>query len=133
MSKDDECTMVEQPDNPFDGLTRLFHEPKRLAIVSVLCARAEVVIFTDLRQECETTDGNLSRHLRTLEEAGVIRISKTFVGLKPQTSVELTPGGRKRFMAYLQSLEEVLKRAENALSAGPSVAGIGLADAMRAS
>lgn len=125
--------MTEQQVNPFDGLTRLFHEPKRLAIVSVLCARAEPVTFTDLRQECETTDGNLSRHLRTLEEAAVVRISKTFVGPKPQTSVELTRSGLERFLAYLRSLEEVLKRAETALGTRTSPAGLGLADAVGAS
>ena len=125
--------MTEQQENPFDGLTRLFHEPKRLAIVSILCARAEPVTFTDLRQECDTTDGNLSRHLKTLEEAGAVRISKTFVGPKPQTSVELTPTGQERFLAYLQSLEEVLKRAEAALGTRTSPTGLGLTDAVRAS
>jgi DNA-binding MarR family transcriptional regulator len=62
------------------------------------------------------TDGNLSRHLKALEEASVIRISKTFVGVKPRTTVTLTDKGLKRFDDYLSALADVLKKARKAMA-----------------
>lgn len=110
--------MSSKSDNPFTSLKRIFHEPNRLAILSALCSAANGLTFRDLKEQCDLTDGNLSRHLKALEEAGVIDIEKKFVGVKPQTTVLLTDKGRKSFIEYLKALEDVLKKAADAVSSG---------------
>ncbi len=107
--------MKTDPESSFDALERLFHEPSRLAILSTLAAARDGVTFTVLRDGCGLTDGNLSRHLRALEEARVVRIRKAFVRARPQTTVDLTPRGRERFSDYLRHLEEVLRAARRAV------------------
>jgi DNA-binding MarR family transcriptional regulator len=98
-----------------DAIDRLFHEPSRMAILSVLCAARGGVSFTELRDRCRLTDGNLSRHIKTLEDAGVVRCTKAFVNDKPRTTVFLTAAGSKRFQAYLDALTAVLKQAKAAM------------------
>lgn len=110
--------MSNKYENPYTALKSIFHEPNRLAIMSALCSSANGLTFKDLKQECELTDGNLSRHLRALEEAEVILIEKTFVGAKPRTTIQLTDKGRESFIEYLNALEEVLKKAAEAVSSG---------------
>ena len=97
------------------ALEHVFHEPNRMAIVSVLCTSRDGVPFTELRDRCGLTDGNLSRHLKTLEEDGVVRCVKAFVKGKPRTTVVLTASGLKRFQAYLDALEAVFKQAKAAM------------------
>lgn len=98
-------------------LERLFHEPSRMAILSALCAAGDPLTFTELKGLSGLTDGNLSRHLKALEEASVIRIHKSFVGVKPRTTVALTEKGLKRFDEYLTALSEVLEKARQAVAA----------------
>lgn len=97
-------------------LERLFHEPNRMAILSTLCAATGPMSFNDLKSASGLTDGNLSRHLKALQEAGIVRVKKTFVGVKPRTTVALTEKGLKRFDEYLVALSEVLKRAQQAMT-----------------
>lgn len=101
--------------NQNDILERIFHEPSRMAIMSALCAADEGLTFTELKDSCSLTDGNLSRHLKALEEAEAVRIEKSFVGVKPRTTVRLTAAGLARFREYLNALEEVLEKARQAL------------------
>jgi len=103
-------------DNPYAALNKLFHEPNRLAIVSALCNAEDGMTFHDLKEECGLTDGNLSRHLKSLQEARIIRIKKSFVKMKPQTAIFLTDRGRDRFVDYLAALEEVLLKAAESVS-----------------
>jgi len=103
-------------DNPYTALNRLFHEPNRLAIISALCNSEDGMTFHDLKEECGLTDGNLSRHLKSLQEARIIRIKKSFVKSKPQTTVFLTERGREHFVTYLEALEEVLLKAAESVS-----------------
>ncbi len=103
--------MPSKSENPYAALKRVFHEPSRLAILSALIGVEDGLTFSQLKQECDLTDGNLSRHLKTLEDAGVIEIQKRFVRNKPQTRVILTEMGRENFLEYLKALEEVLLRA----------------------
>jgi len=118
--------------NPYDALERLFHEPKRLAIVSALCAvGSEGMTFAELKDECELTDGNLSRHLKTLDEAGVVTVRKSFVGAKPRTTVFVSSAGRDRFIEYLDSLERVLNQAIEAARPGQSESSVPLAKPAR--
>ena len=108
--------MTTKPDNPYAALERIFHEPNRLAIMSSLCAAADGLTFNELKIDCELTDGNLSRHLKALEEAKAIRIEKAFVKSRPQTTIYLSDKGRESFLEYLKALEEVLQKAAVAVA-----------------
>jgi DNA-binding MarR family transcriptional regulator len=90
-------------------LDPLLHEGGRLAIVSVLAA-VESLTFTELRDQLEMTDGNLSVHLQKLEKPGYVAIDKRFVGRKPQTTVKLTKAGRGAFTRYLDHLETIVRQ-----------------------
>ena len=95
----------------YDALEKLFHEPNRLAIMSELCGTSDGIVFNDLKAACGLTDGNLSRHLTTLQKAGAIKIKKGFVDSKPRTTVFASAAGRKKFLDYLGALEQVLQHA----------------------
>ena len=101
----------------YDGLDRVLHEKARLGIVTSLAARADGLLFTDLKNLCHLTDGNLSRHLTVLQEAGVVAVQKGMRGRRPQTLVRLTDGGRKRYLDYIEVLESVLADAVDAAKA----------------
>ena len=101
----------------FEALERVFHEPNRMAILSVLCTSRKGMPFPELRDRCGLTDGNLNRHIKTLEGEGVVRCTKTFVNDKPRTMVILTPAGTRRFQAYLDALATILKETKASLSA----------------
>jgi DNA-binding MarR family transcriptional regulator len=81
-----------------------------MAIMSLLAANPELS-FTEMKQTLGMTDGNLSVHLRTLQEAGYITISKTFQDRKPLTTCSLTPGGRKAFASYIDLLEQIVRQS----------------------
>jgi DNA-binding transcriptional ArsR family regulator len=104
----------------YDGLDRVLHEKARLGIVTSLVAHAKGLAFGDLKQLCGLTDGNLSRHLQVLEEAGVVELIKTFEAKRPLTTCRLTPAGRTRFLDYIAVLERVVRDA--AASAPPEAA-----------
>jgi DNA-binding MarR family transcriptional regulator len=95
----------------FDGLDRVLHEKARLGILTSLLAHRDGLVFGQLRELCALTDGNLSRHLTTLQEAGLVEIWKGFKGKRPQTLVRLTDDGRERFLGYLSLLETIVNDA----------------------
>jgi DNA-binding transcriptional ArsR family regulator len=95
----------------YDGLDRVMHEKARLGILTSLVTRPEGVLFGELKQMCGLTDGNLSRHLDVLREAGLIEIWKGYEGRRPQTICRVSPDGRRRFVQYLEELERVVKDA----------------------
>jgi DNA-binding MarR family transcriptional regulator len=109
----------KNPDGRFayDGLDRVLHEKARLGIVTSLATRAEGLLFSDLKGLCHLTDGNLSRHLTVLQDAGVVEIHKGFRGRRPQTLCRLTEDGRKRYLDYIAVLESVLADAVEAAKA----------------
>src|SRR4051794_41631678 len=100
---------TEANDAPFafDGLDRVIHERARLSLLTSLIAHPKGLAFADLKQLCGLTDGNLSRHMQVLEEAGFVEITKSFVHNRPQTVCKLTAEGRKRYKQYLDVLEQV--------------------------
>jgi DNA-binding transcriptional ArsR family regulator len=108
----------------YEALERVFHEPSRLAIVSALCAAEEGLPFTELRDACNLTDGNLNRHVKVLQEAGIVSVSKRFVDLKPRTTVCLTAQGLQRFGDYLEALKQVLTEAQASLPAQARPEGV---------
>lgn len=99
----------------YDGLEKLFHEPKRMAIMSHLCHATKGASFANLKKACDLTDGNLNRHLHTLEEADAVRLVKTQVKSRPLTTVFLTEAGRNGFLNYLLALEKALVDAVSSL------------------
>jgi DNA-binding MarR family transcriptional regulator len=95
----------------YDGLERVIHEKARLGIVTSLATHPGGLLFNDLKEMCSLTDGNLSRHLQILHEAGLVEVLKSFQGHRPQTLVRLTSDGQKRFLEYIAVLESVVTDA----------------------
>lgn len=95
------------------GLDDVIHGRVRLGVVAYL-ASAEVADFTELKDVLDVTQGNLSIHLRKLEEAGYVSIDKSFVGRKPLTRVRLTDTGRAAFSNYLKAMGQLVEQAGGA-------------------
>ncbi len=95
---------------PFLNLDRVIHEKGRLAIMSLLGANASLS-FTEIRDTLKMTDGNLSVHLKTLQESGYVAVTKSFHQHKPLTTLSLTPLGQKAFTTYIDLLEDILRQA----------------------
>ncbi len=93
------------------NVDRIIHEPARLMIVAILSA-VESADFTYLQRETGLTKGNLSAHLARLEEAGYIRIEKSFRGKVPQTTCSLTTDGRRALRAYRAYLKRAVESFE---------------------
>jgi len=104
----------------YDGLDRVIHEKARLSVLTSLVAHPKGVVFGDLKQLCGLTDGNLSRHLQVLQDAGLVEISKGFDRNRPQTVCRITRQGRARYLEYLAVLEQVVRDAADAVQAKPS-------------
>ena len=94
---------------PFLQIDRVIHEKGRLAIMSMLAASPELS-FTDLRDTLSMTDGNITTHIRTLQEAGYISVTKSFQNNRPLTTCSLTAAGRKAFTQYINLLERIVRQ-----------------------
>jgi DNA-binding MarR family transcriptional regulator len=92
---------------PFLQLDRVIHEKGRLAIMSLLAASPQLA-FTEMRDTLGMTDGNITAHARTLQEAGYVSVTKAFHEGRQLTTFALTPQGRKAFAAYIDLLEEIV-------------------------
>ncbi len=101
----------------YEGLERAIHEKARLGILSSLVAHPDGLVFSELKDQCCLTDGNLSRHIKVLQETGLIEVAKSFHENRPQTRCRLTVDGRKRFLEYVSVLEQVVADAAQAESA----------------
>jgi len=95
----------------YDGLDRVLHEKARLGILTSLATHPEGLVFGDLKSLCSLTDGNLSRHLQILQEAGLVEVLKGTNGNRPQTLCQLTKLGRQKFLEYIHVLEAVVADA----------------------
>ena len=95
----------------YEGLDRVIHERARLSVLTSLITNPKGVVFNDLKQLCSLTDGNLSRHLRVLETEKMVDIVKGHDRNRPQTICRITPAGRRRYLEYLSTLEQVVKDA----------------------
>jgi len=98
----------------YDGLDRVIHEKARLGMLTSLMAHPKGLAFADLKQLCGLTDGNLSRHLQVLQEAGLVEVTKGYEGNRPHTTCRLTKAGRRRFVDYLAVLEGLVRDAARA-------------------
>ena len=111
----------------YEGLDRVIHERARLGVLTSLIAHPKGLAFADLRRMCQLTDGNLSRHLQVLTEAGLVEVSKSFEQNRPQTFCRITTEGRARYLDYLSVLEQVVRDAAAAVkadAAAPGLAGL---------
>jgi DNA-binding MarR family transcriptional regulator len=95
----------------FLQLDRVIHEKGRLAIMSMLAASPELS-FTEMRDTLKMTDGNLTTHIRTLQEAGYISITKSFQNNRPLTTCSLTSAGKKAFTSYINLLERIVQQTK---------------------
>jgi DNA-binding transcriptional ArsR family regulator len=95
----------------YEGLERAIHEKARLGILTSLVTRRDGLLFTELKELCSLTDGNLNRHLKVLQDAGLVDVWKASKKGKPQTLCRLTPDGRRRFLEYVAVLEQVVSDA----------------------
>jgi DNA-binding MarR family transcriptional regulator len=99
---------------PLLQLDRIIHEKGRLAIMSLLAASPQLS-FTELRDTLNLTDGNLTAHIRTLQEAGYVALTKSFQGSRSLTTFALTSEGRRAFAQYIDLLEQVVQQAKREL------------------
>jgi DNA-binding MarR family transcriptional regulator len=88
-------------------LDDVIHGRMRLGIMAYL-AEAEVADFNELKALLGATQGNLSVHLRKLEDAGYIGIEKSFLDRKPLTRARITPAGRQAFSEYLTAIAKLV-------------------------
>jgi len=95
----------------FLQLDRVIHEKGRLAIMSMLAASPELS-FTEMRDTLKMTDGNLTTHIRTLQEAGYVSITKSFQNNRPLTTCSLTSSGKRAFTNYINLLEQIIQQTK---------------------
>ena len=93
----------------FLQLDRVIHEKGRLAIMSALAGTAELS-FTELRDTLDMTDGNLTTHIRILQEEGFISVAKSYQNNRSLTTCSLTKAGRKAFTSYIDLLEKIVSQ-----------------------
>lgn len=111
----------------YEGLDRVIHERARLSVLTSLVAHPRGLTFGDLKQLCSLTDGNLSRHLRVLEKAKLVEIVKGFDRNRPQTLCRISNPGRKRYLEYLSTLEQVVRDAAELSQTGSAHGRVDLA------
>jgi DNA-binding MarR family transcriptional regulator len=99
--------------NPFDhsAIDDVIHGRLRLGIMAYL-STVSPAIFGELKDKVGATDGNLSTHLRKLEDAGYVKQEKRFVGRRPQTRIFLTDAGRKAWIAWIAQMQGIMNAAE---------------------
>jgi DNA-binding transcriptional ArsR family regulator len=95
----------------YEGLDRVIHERARLSVLTSLITNPKGLAFGDLKQLCALTDGNLSRHLSVLEKGKMVEIVKKQDRNRPLTICRITASGRKRYLEYLSTLEQVVRDA----------------------
>jgi DNA-binding MarR family transcriptional regulator len=107
--------------SPFDhnAIDEVIHGRIRLGIVAYL-ATVTTALFGELRDRVGTTDGNLSTHLRKLEEAGYVAVSKRFVARRPQTRIALTPAGRTAWLDWLGNIQKLAAAAGEPVTPPPT-------------
>jgi DNA-binding MarR family transcriptional regulator len=96
---------------PFQKLDRTIHEAGRMAIMALLAASPDLS-FTEIRDTLDMTDGNLSVHLRTLQEAGYVAVTKSYEGGRPRSTAALTAKGRQAFTEYINTLAEIVRQTQ---------------------
>jgi DNA-binding MarR family transcriptional regulator len=94
--------------NPIESLNKIFDSRIRLGVMSLLIVN-DGVSFNELKQMLELTDGNLASHLNTLEQAEYLKVQKSFIGRKTNTTYIITELGKQAFKSHLDALEKMIK------------------------
>jgi len=89
-----------------ENIDPLIHEPSRLMIMAQLYI-VQSADFLFLLRQTQMTPGNLSAHLRKLEDAGYVEITKEFIERKPHTALALTKKGRSAFKQYRRDIKQI--------------------------
>jgi DNA-binding HxlR family transcriptional regulator len=95
--------------NPIEQLQKVFDSRVRLGIMSALTVN-DSVSFNELKELIQVTDGNLASHLKALEENGLLKVNKGFVGRKTNTTYSVTKAGERSFRQHLDALEQMIKQ-----------------------
>lgn len=98
---------------PFDHreLDPILDSRLRVGILAMLL-NGDSVDFTHMRNRLDSTDGNLAKHLRKLEESGYVKMDKSFVGRRPRTSYTITNEGRDALAKHVQALGQLVQSQE---------------------
>lgn len=96
-----------------DDIDRVFHEKARLGIMTTIVGSPDGMNFSELKELCNLTDGNLNRHLKVLVDTAVLSVRKTGQGRNTNSHYRLTAKGRKAFDKYLAALEAILHAAKS--------------------
>jgi hypothetical protein len=109
-----------QAASPFayDGLSRVIHERARLGVLTCLVTHPKGLPFRDMKKLCALTDGNLNRHLQVLQEAMLVSLAKGADRDRPHTLCRITALGRRRYLEYLEVLEQVILDGATATRTG---------------
>ncbi len=94
-------------DFDIERLDDVIHGRLRLGVMAYL-STAERAYFNTLKTKLAATDGNLSVHLRKLEDAGYVAVEKSFAGRKPPTRIRVTPAGQDAFVRYLDAIGKLV-------------------------
>lgn len=103
----------------FENIEKTVHEKSRLSILTSLYVNPDGLSFTELKELCSLTDGNLSRHIQILNEAELVSVKKSFRNNKPYTHYRMTAQGRKRFQDYVKELELIVQETAEAEERSP--------------
>jgi DNA-binding MarR family transcriptional regulator len=95
----------------FQKIDRTIHEAGRMTIMALLAASPDLA-FTEVRDTLNMTDGNLSVHLRTLQEAGYVAVTKSYADGRPRSTAALTAKGRQAFTEYINTLAEIVRQTQ---------------------
>ncbi|MBT7333815.1 MAG: transcriptional regulator [Gammaproteobacteria bacterium] len=101
--------MGKSPNLSASDINELIHGKVRLAAIAYISGAGEAD-FTSIKKVVDTSDGNLSVHLRKLEEAGYVTVTKTFNARKPQTIYALSDSGRNAWLEYLEQMRALVMR-----------------------
>jgi DNA-binding MarR family transcriptional regulator len=130
--QENEGTRSSEGRFAYEGLDRVIHERARLSVLTSLMTNPKGLTFNDLKELCALTDGNLSRHLQVLNQAKLVEIVKGYEKNRPMTICRMTATGRKRYMEYLTTLEQVVRDAANIAEgtrAPKTVGGVAISEA----
>ena len=95
----------------YDGLDRVMHEKARLSLLTALITHPKGLSFAELKRQCGLTDGNLSRHMKVLQDSGLVDVVKGYEDNRPHTHTQITAKGQQQFLDYLAVLEQVVRDA----------------------
>jgi len=94
-----------------EKLNKAFDNRIRLAVMSALSVN-DSMDFNSMKQMLNVTDGNLASHIAALEGQAYVKVTKKFIGKKPQTTYALTASGRKAFTEHIDALEQLIKQSQ---------------------